>query len=174
MERQLLWTRDFTIITLGTAVSTLGNAIAGFAISLLVLDNTGSTLLYAIFMACYNAPNVVVPLLAGPYLDRMSRKRVIYTMDFTSSALYLLVWLLLSRGFFHYWVMLAGVLIIGSINSIYTVAYDSFYPNLVAAGNFTRAYSIASLLYPLASFTLPLASTRISTWRGVNIRCPLR
>ena len=170
MERQLLWTRDFTIITLGTAVSTLGNAIAGFAISLLVLDNTGSTLLYAIFMACYYAPNVVVPLLAGPYLDRMSRKRVIYTMDFTSSALYLLVWLLLSRGFFHYWVMLAGVLIIGSINSIYTVAYDSFYPNLVAAGNFTRAYSIASLLYPLASFTLPLASV---VYRAAGTVAPL-
>ena len=56
MHSQPLWTRDFVIITIGTAISTLGNAIAGFAISLLLLDHTGSTLLYALFMACYYLP----------------------------------------------------------------------------------------------------------------------
>ncbi len=43
--KQRLWTRDFTIITLGTVVSMLGNAVSGFAISLLVLDYTGSVFL---------------------------------------------------------------------------------------------------------------------------------
>ena len=33
-----LWTRDFTIITLGSVVSMLGSVLAGFAMSLLVLD----------------------------------------------------------------------------------------------------------------------------------------
>ena len=158
MHSQPLWTRDFVIITIGTAISTLGNAIAGFAISLLVLDHTGSTLLYALFMACYYLPKVVTPLVVGPYLDRMSRKKVIYRLDFLSSFLYLLVFLLIGSGYFNYWVLLAGVLIIGSIDGTYTVAYDSFYPNLVAPGNFARAYSIASLLYPLATFMLPVAS----------------
>ena len=37
-----LWTRDFTIITLGSVISMLGNDAAGFAMSLLVLDYTGS------------------------------------------------------------------------------------------------------------------------------------
>ena len=158
MHSQPLWTRDFIIITIGTAISTLGNAIAGFAISLLVLDHTGSTLLYALFMACYYLPKVVTPLVVGPWLDRTSRKKVIYRLDFLSSFLYLLVFVLISNGFFHYWVLLAGVLVIGSIDGTYTVAYDSFYPNLVAPGNFARAYSIASLLYPLATFMLPVAS----------------
>lgn len=158
MDSHSLWTRDFTIITIGTAISTLGNSIAGFALSLLVLDYTGSTLLYALYMACYYLPGVVIPLLAGPCLDRVSRKKVIYRMDFASSLLYLLIFLLLSKGFFNYGALLLGVLLIGSIEGVYTVAYDSFYPNLVAQGNFTRAYSVASLLYPLASFMLPAAS----------------
>lgn len=34
MKRQL-WTKDFTIITLGSVVSIFGNALAGFAMSLL-------------------------------------------------------------------------------------------------------------------------------------------
>lgn len=41
-----LWTRDFTIITLGSVISMLGNSMSGFALSLLVLDYTGSNLLY--------------------------------------------------------------------------------------------------------------------------------
>ena len=36
-----LWTRDFTIITLGSVISMLGNSMSGFALSLLVLDYTG-------------------------------------------------------------------------------------------------------------------------------------
>ena len=43
-----LWTRDFTIITLGSVVSMIGSSIAGFALGLLVLDYTGSTFLYAL------------------------------------------------------------------------------------------------------------------------------
>ena len=35
-----LWTKNFTIITMGTVVSMLGNAVAGFAIGLMVLDYT--------------------------------------------------------------------------------------------------------------------------------------
>ena len=54
-----LWTRDFTIITLGTVVSMLGNAVSGFAISLLVLDYTGSVFLYTLYMVCllYTSPS---------------------------------------------------------------------------------------------------------------------
>ena len=40
-----LWTRDFTIITLGSVVSMLGNSMSGFALSLLVLDYTQSGML---------------------------------------------------------------------------------------------------------------------------------
>ena len=54
-----LWTRDFTIITLGSVVSMLGNAMSGFAVSLMVLDYTDSNLLYAIYVATCIAPRTV-------------------------------------------------------------------------------------------------------------------
>ena len=82
-----LWTKNFTIITLGTVVSMLGNAISGFAIGLLVLDYTQSTFLFALFMVVYNLPKIIMPLVAGPYLDRFSRAKVIYTLDFISAFL---------------------------------------------------------------------------------------
>lgn len=153
-----LWTRDFTIITLGTVVSMLGNSVSGFAISLLVLDYTGSTFLYALYMVAYNLPKIIMPLLAGPYLDSFSRKKAIYTLDFISAGLYAGIYVLLSRGLFSYGPFLLLCILIGSIDSIYEVAYDSFYPLLVSEGNFTKAYSISSLIYPLAAIMVPVAS----------------
>lgn len=51
--QQKLWTRDFTIITLGSVVSMVGGTMTGFAISIMVLDYTGSTFLYALFNICF-------------------------------------------------------------------------------------------------------------------------
>lgn len=153
-----LWTRDFTIITVGSVISILGNMLSGFAISIMVLDKTASTFLYVLFNVCWQLPMLVFPILAGPYLDRMSRKKVIYCLDFLSAAIYFGIFLVLRTGWFNYWVMLVCCLFIGAINSIYGVAYDSFYPNLISEGNFSKAYSVSSVLMDLSALAYPLGS----------------
>ena len=153
-----LWTRDFTIITIGSAVSILGNSMAGFASSLLVLDYTGSTFLFALFNVVFMIPYLVVPLIAGPLLDRFSRKRAIYTLDFVSAGMYLLIFFLLKLGFFSFVPLLLFTFVEGCISSVYSVAYESFYPNLVSEGNLSRAYSIDSLLWPLSALMTPVAA----------------
>lgn len=158
LVKNKLWTRDFTIITLGSIISMLGNSVSGFAIGLVVLDYTNSTFLYALFMVVYNLPKIVVPLFAGPYLDRFSRKKAIYTLDFLSSIIYLGMFFFINGGHFNYSILLLICLLIGTIDGIYTVAYESFYPNLISEGNFSKAYSISSMIYPLAAFMVPVAS----------------
>lgn len=70
-----LWTKNYTIITIGSVVSMLGNSMAGFAMSLFVLDYTQSPLYYAIYMFLYTLPQIAAPVLAGPLMDRFSRRR---------------------------------------------------------------------------------------------------
>jgi MFS family permease len=153
-----LWTKNFTIITIGAVVSMLGNAVAGFSIGLLVLDKTGSTFLYALFSVVYFLPKIIAPVVAGPLLDRFSRKKAVYILDFLSAGVFILLYFILNTNNFSYPFMLLFTLIIGSIDGAYSVAYDSLYPNLVNTGNFTKAYSISSMIYPLASFMVPVAS----------------
>lgn len=153
-----LWTKNFTIITLGTVVSMLGNAISGFALGLLVLDYTQSTFLYALYMVMYSAPQVIAPTLAGPYLDKFSRLKTIYMLDFMSAVLYGAFALLIIGGYFNYGFLIAGSLLLGTIDSIYRVAYDSFYPMLISEGNYTKAYSIQSTLESLAMFMVPVSA----------------
>lgn len=153
-----LWTRDFTILTLGSVVSMLGSTLSWFAISIMVLDYTGSTFLYVMFNVCFQLPGLILPLLAGPYLDRMSRRKTIYGLDFCSAAIYGIITALLWRGWFSYGVLLVCGMVIGGINSVYGVAWESFYPNLISEGNFEKAYSVSGLLGDLTGLAYPLGA----------------
>ncbi|MCD8382446.1 MAG: MFS transporter [Clostridiales bacterium] len=153
-----LWSRDFTIITLGSVVSMVGGTLSGFALSIMVLDYTGSTLLYILTNVGYQLPMLVCPLLAGPYLDRMSRKKTICRLDFLSAGIALTMFLLLRSGWYSYPVLLGYNIVMGAIESVYTVAYDSLYPNLIPEGHMAQGYSVSSLLWPLAAMTSPIAS----------------
>ena len=132
---QKLWTRDFTIITLGSVVSMLGNAMSDFALNLLVLDYTGSNLLYAIYIETLTLPQIIMPIFSGAILDRFSRKRTIYTLDFISAGVYLTAALIPGRGWFSFPLLAAFCfIIIGPIDSVHHVAYTSFYPLLLLRG----------------------------------------
>ncbi len=153
-----LWTRDFTILTLGSVVSLLGNAMSGFAMSLLVLDLTGSTLLFALYNMLSMLPHSLAPLLAGPLLDRYSRRKTIYTLDFITAGLFLAMALILSAGKPRFAVLAGANLALGAIGGVYTVAYDSFYPLLISEGNFQKAYSVSAALENLAFVMVPVAT----------------
>lgn len=165
-----LWTRDFTIITLGTVVSMLGNSVSGFAVGLMVLDFTKSTFLFAFFMVMNSIPRIVVPLFAGPYIDRFSRKKVIYVLDFISSALYLSLFIAIYNNYINYAILLGCSILVGVIDGIYGIAYESLYPNLISKGNYSKAYSISSMLYPLAAFMTPVAAI---VYNAFNSAAPL-
>ena len=153
-----LWTRDFTIITLGSVVSMFGNAMAGFAMSLMVLDISKSTLLYAVYIFMFTLPQVFMPLVSGAVLDRFSRKKTIYSLDFLSAALYVIFAVVIAKGWFSFPLFAAGCFILGSIESIYMVAYESFYPLLITEGNYQKAYSIASVLETASSVMVPVSA----------------
>ena len=98
IDKNPLWTRDFTIITLGSVVSMIGNSLSGFAMSLMVLDYTSSALFYAIYIMAFTFPQLIVPIFSGAILDRFSRRKTIYTLDYISSVFYLSVGIFLHNG----------------------------------------------------------------------------
>ena len=153
-----LWTKDFTIITAGSVVSMFGNAMSGFAMSLMVLDISDSTLLYSIYIAMYTLPQLLMPIISGALLDRFSRKKTIYTLDFISSFLYVVMAGVLATGWFSFPVFAVYCFILGSIQSTYMVAYESFYPLLITEGNFQKAYSVASVLETLSAVMVPVST----------------
>lgn len=153
-----LWTKDFTIITVGSVISMLGSVLSGFAMSLLVLDYTKSTFLFAIYNVLYMLPHAVMPALSGPFLDRFSRRKTIYVLDFFTAGLYVVLALLFASGIFNFTLLAVSCVLIGIIGSVYRVAYDSFYPLLITEGNYSKAYSVASTLETLTMVMTPISA----------------
>ena len=158
LKQNPLWTKNFTIITVGSIISMLGSVLSGFAMSLLVLDYTGSTFLFALYNVIYMLPNTVMPALCGPFLDRFSRRKTIYTLDFITAGVYIIFALILFTDHFSFIVLAVGCFIIGTIESVYFVAYQSFYPLLITEGNYSKAYSIASTLETLTMVMVPVSA----------------
>lgn len=157
-QQNTLWTRDFTIITIGSVISMLGNSMMGFAMSLMVLDYTNSSMLYAIYMVLFTLPQLVTPIISGAILDRFSRKKMIYTLDFISAGIYLLMAITLMKGIFNFPMFGAVVFILGIIQSTYMIAYDSLYPLLITEGNFQKAYSISSMVETMTVVMVPVST----------------
>ncbi|MCK7492365.1 MAG: hypothetical protein MZW92_12745 [Comamonadaceae bacterium] len=82
---QKLWNRNFTILTIGSFISALGSACAGIGFGILVYRETGSPLTLALFTVANIVLRMVTAFLAGPFVDRHSRAKTIYTLDFISA-----------------------------------------------------------------------------------------
>lgn len=153
-----IWSKNFTILTLGSFVSMLGNSVSGYIISLMIFDMTGSVFLFSVFTVSFYLPKMLFSMFAGAYMDRFSRKKVIYTLDFTSAFLYGIIFFILFFGLNFYWLFLILVLIVGSINGIYEVAFNSLFPNTISKDAYSKAYAVSSMIQPLALCMIPVAS----------------
>src|SRR3989339_1285250 len=96
-----LWTKNFTILTLGSFVSALGSSAAGVAFGIMIFQKTGSPLTLALFMVANIIPRVLTGFLAGPFVDRHSRRKIIYMLDFGSTLIFTLIALVLFTGYFN-------------------------------------------------------------------------
>lgn len=153
-----LWSKNFTILTLGSFVSMLGNSVSGYIISLMIFDMTGSVFLFSIFTVSFYLPKMLFSMFAGAYMDRFSRKKVIYSLDFLSAFLYGVIFFILFFQINFYWLFLILVLIVGSINGVYEVAFNSLFPNTISKDIYSKAYAVSSMIQPLALCMIPVAS----------------
>lgn len=151
-----IWNRNFTILTWGTVVSLAGANMTGFATSLFVYDETGSPFLFALFYVLNMLPSTVLPLLCGPFLDKFSRRKAIYMLDFMSGSLYAILAVCCFLRLMNYWVMAAGAVILSSIKAVYSVAYESFYPMVADRQNMSKAFAVTSTIETIVPYIQPV------------------
>lgn len=143
-----LWSKNFTIITWGTVISAVGGVGLNFALSVLIYNKTSSTLLTAIFAAVSMIPNFVLPLFIGPLIDRFPRRKIIYCSDFLMSIMFIIIAYITRDGFFDYTFYLIVALVVSINGVIYSITYESFFPELIPDGQIQKGYAISSLIYP--------------------------
>lgn len=171
MKKPTLWTKNFIIITLGTVISAIGEVAMGFALGFVVFDETGSTLISALFTVASYVPHILLPILLSPYLDNFRRKPFIVGLDYANGALCLIFgWYLLDHSF-NLPLYLFFSLIGSSIGAVYQLAYASLYPNLIPEGFAQKGYSISGMLYPTVYMVVTPVASILYTQFGLGPVC---
>jgi MFS transporter, DHA3 family, macrolide efflux protein len=164
-KKPTLWTKNFTIITLGTVVSATGGTAMSLALGLVVFDNTGSPFMTGLFEAVSILPTVILPILLSPYIDSHSRKNMIVWLDGLAALVALGFAITVSLTGFAFSNYLVYGVMAGAIGSVYGTAYQALYPDLIPEGFMQKGYSISSLIYPtMTVFIVPMAAIVYSTF----------
>lgn len=90
MKSKLLH-RNFSLLIAGQASSLLGNGILDFAMSMYVLEKTGSAAVYAGFLTASMIPSILFSPLGGILADRGNKRNIMAGLDFLAGLGVLLV-----------------------------------------------------------------------------------
>ncbi len=169
MKNKTLWNRNFTIITIGTIITLLGSLLVNFAFSLVVFDETQSTLYSGAFGAVSMIPSIILPLIVAPYMDSHPRRPFIYSLDYIVGIISIVAAIVIYYTGFNIFLYLIVSLLFSICSSIYYTAYQSLYPDLITEGFKQKGYSISSLIYPTLAIIITPISAIIYTSFGLKI-----
>ncbi len=147
--------RNFNLMVLGQIVSILGSSLLRFALSLYVLDVTGSESTFASLYAVSSIPLLLAPL-GGAIADRYNRRNLMVIFDFSSSAVVLALILLMGMG--NHSVLMIGTImvVLAVISSLYAPAVTASVPLLVAGDRLEGANGVVQAVQALSGVAAPI------------------
>lgn len=134
--------RNFTLMWLGQLVSSIGSALTILAASVLVFRETGSTLSVGLMLIATSGPTVVVGLVAGVFVDRYDRKRIMFVSDLLRAVLLFLVPVLISLNLNWLYVIVA---LTSAITQFFDSAHASVLPEVATDEELASANALMSI-----------------------------
>ena len=154
-EARKLWNKDFSLVVIGQIISLFGNTILRFALSLHILDVTGSATVFGSITAIALIPIVILSPFGGIIADRVNRRNIMMVLDFIT-AISMLVFAL-SLPTQNIIPLIAIMLILLSIiQSFYTPAVQASVPTLQSQNNLVSANAVINQVTMLANLVGPI------------------
>lgn len=118
---QKLFTKNFIFLILGQAISLFGNFILKLALSMYILEQSGSAGIFATILSIATIPTILLSPLGGMIADRANKRNVMVILDgltgiliLCASFFYIKEMILLSLVYclyyFLYWALLKRLL----------------------------------------------------------------
>ncbi|MBS7525546.1 MFS transporter [Fusibacter paucivorans] len=137
----------------GNGISIIGTALYTFAISLYVLNTTGSSQQFAITLALGVMPRVLLSPIAGVILDRTDKKRMAVIMDIVN-----IIWMaiLLALPTLSITAIYAVTFGVNVTSVFYGMASEIMKPMIVMPEELIHLNGVAKVIDGLASVVAPL------------------
>ena len=128
---RVLRQRNYALLWFGGFVSNLGDFVLFVGLPYEIYRLTGSTLATAGMVLSFLVPNILLGSVAGVYVDRWDRRRLMVTVNLLQ-AVSLLPLLLVSQ--LGLWIIYAVLLVESSVSQLFNPAQVALMPSLLAGG----------------------------------------
>jgi len=168
--KKSLWTnKNFSILVIGQIISLFGSAIQRFALSLYLLDITGSASVFANILALSIVPIIVLAPFAGILADRTDRKWIMVLLDLISGVIITIYAFVLFRGNDKVFIVGTVMMLLSAISTLYQPAVTASIPSIVENEDLVSANGIVQQVNSLSSFLGPILAGVIYGFGGIKI-----
>jgi len=134
--------RSFTLLWIGQFVSTVGSSLTSLAASILVYRLTGSALSVSLMLMATALPTVLVGLIAGVFVDRLDRRRVMIAADALRAVLVALIPILIPYSIAWLYIVVA---LTSAIGQFFDPAHESVLPDVASDDELAAANSLIAI-----------------------------
>lgn len=160
--------RTFTWIWSGQTLSLFGSGLSGFALAVWIFEETGSVTKLAMLYFCSGAPAILIAPLAGSWIDRWDRRRVMLWSDTGAGLGILAIALLLVFGRLDFWLMCLLIAVADGLDSIQPLAFSASTTLLVPKKHLNRANAMVDFGRSLANLFAPMVAGVLVVWLGLH------
>ena len=139
--RAILRIREYRLLWLGQLISEAGDGLTNFALLLLVNALTGSTAALAAMAIVLAIPSLTIGLLAGTYVDRVDRRRIMLASDLLR-ALVVLGFIAVGTAS-SLWLLYLLAFVQATIGTFFAPARGALLPRVVPSEGLLSANSLA-------------------------------
>ncbi len=134
--------RDFRLMWTAQLVSTAGSALTDLAAGIYVFQVTGSAFLVGVTLMATAIPSLVVGLIAGVFVDRFDRRKVMIYSNLAQAVVVGLIPFLI--GVNPYLLFLA-ILVNAGVKQFFDPAYDALIPEIASDDELAAANAYMSI-----------------------------
>lgn len=167
MKKEKLFTRNFTLLILGQVSSLTGNYTLKFALSMYVLEQTGSASIFAGMLSAALLPTVLFSPFGGILADRANRKHIMVALDALSGLSVLAAGLLLPLGR-ELWVIGALLVLLSVLAAFESPTVQACVPQMVSPQNLVQGNAVVSQVSAVTSLATPFLGSLFYTAFGIG------
>lgn len=164
---QKLFTKNFLLLVLGQVTSLFGNFILKLALSMYVLEITGSAAIFAGILSMASIPTILLSPFGGILSDRADRRNIMVALDALSSLFVLGAVLLLSKE--NALAVITILLIILSVLGAFeTPNVQACIPTMLTGDNIMKGNAVVNQVASLSYLAGPIIGSILYSMFGLK------
>lgn len=172
--KEKLFNRNFTLLLLGQVFSLIGNYTLKFALSMYVLERTGSAAIFAGLLAVATVPQVLLAPIGGLLADRLNRRNMMVALDALSGTAVFLTFL--GSGGLHVMsqegpsLLLISILqvVLGILGAFESPTVQACVPQMQTGENLLKGNAAVSQIQAVAGLVTPFLGSLFYTAFGIR------